>query len=69
MRYIIGLSLLLLGLFIGLLGDVPLNSVVYTQLELIVVGGVLIAGGVALLLITAAQRGSRQDEPQGHIRP
>lgn len=69
MRYAVGFGLVVVGLVIGLLGDVPLKSPIYTSLEWIVAGGLLVSGGVATLLLTAAHRGSRDDEPEGHIRP
>lgn len=69
MRYIIALALILLGTTLGLIGDAPINHLAYSSFALMVIGGLLLAAGFAVLLLSSARINSRGDEPYGHIRP
>ena len=64
MRTAIGLILLLVGAVVGGIGDFSTGSY-----ELMVLGGLILAAGVVVLLLSSASRGGRGDEPPGHISP
>ena len=63
MSYIVGVLLMLVGLATGLIGERIMSY------ELLMIGGFLIAAGVATILLSGSGRGGRHDEPNGHIRP
>jgi hypothetical protein len=63
MGYIFGSILLLAGLILGLVGER------LTSGGLLLLSGLLLAAGVATVLLVGGGRGGRGDEPDGHIRP
>ncbi|MBK8013544.1 MAG: hypothetical protein IPK13_19590 [Deltaproteobacteria bacterium] len=69
MRYIAGILLLMVGAVLGLVGDYPIDHPAYRSLGLLVAGGLLVAAGIAVLLIASGARGSREDEPPSRISP
>lgn len=63
MTYIVGFVLMLIGLGLGLVGEVQAAE------GLLMAGGFLITAGFTTVLLEAGVRGSRSDEPPGYIRP
>ncbi len=63
MTYIVGFVLMLIGLGLGLVGEVHASQ------GLLIIGGFLITSGFTTVLLEAGVRGSRGDEPPGYIRP